>query len=64
MACAWVAQSQDHQAHGIDLDIDPISYGVENHYFKLTEEQQSRMEYIRGNVLDNYSFKSDHCRSF
>jgi SAM-dependent methyltransferase len=59
MACEWVAQSPDHTAHGIDLDMEPISYGVENHLFKLNEEQQKRMEYILGNVMNNYDKKAD-----
>ncbi len=59
MACAWVAQSKDHKAHGIDLDMEPISYGVENHLFKLKEEEQTRMEYILGNVMSSYNFKAD-----
>ena len=59
MACAWVAQSKEHKAHGIDLDMEPISYGVENHLFKLKDEQQNRMEYILGNVMSNYDFKAD-----
>ena len=41
MACAWVAQSKEHKAHGIDLDMEPISYGVENHLFKLKDEEQT-----------------------
>jgi SAM-dependent methyltransferase len=59
MACAWVAQSSKHKAHGIDLDMEPISYGVENHLFKLTEEEQTRMEFILGNVMSDYDFKAD-----
>ncbi len=59
MACAWVAQSKEHFAKGIDLDMEPISYGVENHLFKLPENDQKRMEYILGNVMDNYNFKTD-----
>jgi len=59
MACAWVAQSKQHKAHGIDLDMEPISYGVENHLFKLKEEEQKRMEYILGNVMSSYDFKAD-----
>ena len=59
MACAWVAQGKDYKAHGIDLDMEPISYGVENHYSKLNDEQQSRMEYILGNVMSSYKFKTD-----
>ena len=59
MACAWVAQGPTHKAHGVDLDMEPISYGVENHLFKLKEEEQKRMEFILGNVMDNYDFKAD-----
>ncbi len=59
MACAWVEQSKEHKAHGIDLDMEPISYGVENHLFKLKEEEQTRMEYILGNVMSSYNFKAD-----
>ncbi len=59
MACDWVKQSKIHKAHGIDLDVEPISYGVDNHYLTMTEDEQSRMEYIKGNVLSTYSFKAD-----
>ena len=59
MACQWVKQSKDHQAFGIDLDIEPISYGIDHHYLTMTKDQQKRMEYIRGNVLSRYSFKVD-----
>ncbi len=59
MACAWVAQSKKHKAHGIDLDMEPISYGVENHLFKLAEADQGRMEFILGNVMSTYNFKTD-----
>jgi hypothetical protein len=59
MACEWVKQSPEHRAFGIDLDIEPISYGVVNHYMEMTEEEQKRMKYINGNVLTQYDFRSD-----
>lgn len=59
MACDWVKQSPEHRAWGIDLDSEPISYGLENHYSKLSDEQKERMKYIEGNVLDNQEFKTD-----
>lgn len=59
MACQWVQQSKKHTAHGIDLDIEPLSYGVDHHYLTMTEAEQARMEYIKGNVLSNYSYKAD-----
>lgn len=59
MACEWVKQSKNHKAHGIDLDIEPLTYGIDNHYLTMTEAEQTRMEYIKGNVLHNYPFKTD-----
>lgn len=59
MACEWVKQSKEHKAFGIDLDIEPITYGVDNHYLTMSPEQQTRMRYIKGNVLDTYEFKAD-----
>ena len=59
MACEWVKQSKKHKAHGIDLDIEPLSYGIDHHYLTMSEAEQSRMEYIKGNVLSAYNFKSD-----
>jgi hypothetical protein len=59
MACDWVKQSDNHVAWGVDLDIEPIRYGRENHYSKLSEDEQKRMQYIEGNVLENRDFKSD-----
>ena len=59
MACEWVQQSKEHKAFGIDLDIEPLSYGVVNHYSELSEEEQKRMKYINGNVMSSYDFKTD-----
>ena len=59
MACDWVKQSKDHQAWAIDLDPEPIRYGVENHFTRLTDEEKTRMHYVEGNVLADYDFKAD-----
>ncbi|MBY0414210.1 MAG: class I SAM-dependent methyltransferase [Bdellovibrionales bacterium] len=59
MACEWVEQSDKHRAFGIDLDMEPLSFGVVNHYDDLDEEEQTRMKYINGNVMSNYDFKTD-----
>lgn len=59
LACEWVKQSKEHNSHGIDLDLEPITYGVDHHYFTLTEEEQERVKYIRGNVLDPHVFHCD-----
>lgn len=59
LACSWTAQSPDHKAYGIDLDPEPMNYGMTNHYSKLTEDQKARMHYIEGNVLHDQDFKAD-----
>lgn len=59
LACEWVQQDKTRTAFGIDLDMEPLSYGVVNHYSELTEEEQSRMKYINGNVMSAYDFKTD-----
>jgi SAM-dependent methyltransferase len=64
ISCAWVAQSKEHKAWGIDLDPDPIAYGKENHLSKLDAEDQKRMHYIEGNVLNSGSPTVDICFAF
>jgi len=59
MACDWVKQSPEHTAWGVDLDPEPISFGFENHYAKLNDEQKTRMQYVQGNVLERRDFKAD-----
>lgn len=59
LACDWAAQSSQHQAWAVDLDPEPISYGKSNHYQRISADAQKRMEYIEGNVLDKYDFKTD-----
>src|SRR5690554_6022531 len=36
ISCAWVDQSEEHKAWGIDLDPEPIEYGKENHLAALS----------------------------
>lgn len=59
MACNWVKQGGNYSAKSIDLDDEPINYGKENHYSDLSDQEKNRIEYIKGNVLDDYTFKSD-----
>jgi SAM-dependent methyltransferase len=64
ISCAWVDQSSEHFAWGIDLDPEPIKYGKENHLEKLDAVAQKRMEYIEGNVLNSGSPTVDICFAF
>lgn len=59
LACYWAAQSPEHKAYAIDLDPEPMNYGMKNHRSQLTAEEQKRVEYIEGNVLADHGFKSD-----
>ncbi len=64
LCCKWVKQSDNHKSWSIDLDDEPVSYGKKNHYSKLNSNQQDRMKYIMGNVLDTHDFKTDIVAAF
>ncbi len=64
MACDWVKQGEAFKAWAIDLDTEPQTYGIENHFSRLTKVEKQRMEYIKGNVLDDYPFKADVIAAF
>ncbi len=59
MACDWVKESKENTAVAIDLDPEPVEYGKQKHFSRLNDEEQGRMKYIMGNVLDRYDFKND-----
>ena len=59
LACEWSQLSDKHTAFGIDLDVEPISFGVVNHWEDLTDDQKSRTKYINANVLRDFEFKTD-----
>lgn len=52
IACEWVKLASDKKSFGIDLDLEPITYGCEKHLVKLKPEQQKRIEILRANVMD------------
>ncbi len=57
--CNWVKQGEEFKSFGIDLDPEPVVYGKENHYGKLSDEQKKRVEYIMGDVFDTDTEKAD-----
>ena len=64
ICCAWVNQSPEHEAWGIDLDPEPVEYGKNNHLTKLKEEDQKRVHYLLDNVLTAQTPKVDICFAF
>jgi hypothetical protein len=51
LACAWVRHRGHHEAIGIDLDPDPLSWGHEHNLSRLDPEQRRRVRLVEGNVL-------------
>ncbi len=52
ICCEWVKQSENHIAHGVDLDPEPIEYGVQNHEVKLKEKDLARLYTHTMSVMD------------
>ncbi len=59
LTCEWVKTDKQRISFGIDLDQTPLEYGRRTHYETLTADQKKRVQIIQGNVLDNFSFKTD-----
>ncbi len=52
MCCDWVRAHEENRAWGVDLDPEPLSWGVEHNLSTLTEAQRERVTLVEGNVLD------------
>ncbi len=50
-ACEWVKQGPRHKSFVIDLSEEPLEYGKEEHWGKLTPAQQKRVVYKQEDVL-------------
>jgi len=59
LSTEWIKLSPNHNAIGIDLDPEPMSYGKINYLSKLSPEQQKRMQLLEANVLHPNLPKSD-----
>jgi SAM-dependent methyltransferase len=51
-ACEWVRRDAAHRAIGVDLDPEVLEWGALNNIAQLDEEQQSRIELLRENVIE------------
>jgi hypothetical protein len=59
LSCHWVTEAKDRQSYAIDLDDEPLNYGKMKHLKDLKKEEQNRVHYTQGNVLDSYKFTPD-----
>lgn len=53
LSCAWVRQNPENRAIGVDIDPEPLAWGREHNVSLLRPEQASRLELVRGDVLDD-----------
>jgi SAM-dependent methyltransferase len=52
LAARWVQRNRQHEAWGIDFHQPTLDWGIRHNVSRLTEEQQSRVHLICGDVLD------------
>jgi hypothetical protein len=52
ICCEWAKMGPKFRAHGIDLDYEPIQYGLANYLPKLSSSQQGRVQVHQENVLN------------
>lgn len=51
ICCEWATRHRDNQSVGVDLDIEPLTYGREKYWAKLKPAQQARVKTVQGSVL-------------
>lgn len=52
ISCEWVKLNPKFVAYGVDLDSEPINYGLANYLTLLNPSQQDRVKIKQANVLD------------
>jgi hypothetical protein len=50
-ACAWVRRHRENFAFGVDLDPEPLDWGLRHNVAEMTPDQQARVKLVEGNVL-------------
>lgn len=51
ICCEWVKKHKDNRSIGVDLDLEPLTYGRENYLAKLKPAQRERVTPVQGSVL-------------
>ncbi|MCB9557468.1 MAG: class I SAM-dependent methyltransferase [Deltaproteobacteria bacterium] len=59
VSCQWVKTGDTRKAYGIDLDPEPLAWGMAHNVSTLSTEQRERLKFIEGNVLSAKSPKAD-----
>lgn len=57
--CEWVKLNKKNRGLGVDLDPEPIAYGMVHNYSKLKDHEKSRIQIYEQNVLKRRREKAD-----
>ena len=52
ISCEWAKLSKDHLSYGIDIDPEPLGYGLEHNLAELVPSVQKRVRVFQKSVLD------------
>jgi len=52
-ACDFICRKKSHKAVAVDIDAEVLDWGREHNVAELSEEQQSRLKLIEGDVLNS-----------
>ncbi|MEQ9454337.1 MAG: hypothetical protein RLN76_07065 [Phycisphaeraceae bacterium] len=59
ICCSWAASKPDRRSLGVDLDPEPLDWGVAHNLTKLNPEQQSRITLLKDDVRKITQTKAD-----
>lgn len=59
ISAEWVKLHSDNKAIGIDLDPEPIKYGMKHHFTDLKKTEQKRLKILEKDVLADGNPKAD-----
>jgi len=59
ICCQWVKRRPGRRAIGVDLDPEPLAWGVEHNQVKLSENERRRITLIKGDVREDAAKKAD-----
>ncbi|MEZ4741611.1 MAG: class I SAM-dependent methyltransferase [Bdellovibrionota bacterium] len=59
VCCEWAKLGEDHLAYGVDIDSEPIQYGLSQYHALLSEEQKTRVNISKGDVLKSELPRTD-----
>ncbi len=59
ICCRWVHRRPGRRAIGVDLDPEPLAWGIGHNQAKLAETERARITLIQGDVREGHAEKAD-----